>query len=139
MTAALGSLHWLAVIVVAIAGFLLGWLWYGPLFGRAWMAEMKITPETIKAANYNMPKLFGTGFAYTLISTFALAWLLRALGTHGALHGAAVGLVVGVLLVGARLANTSLWENRSLRLQAINLGHEAALFAMQGAILAVWR
>lgn len=139
MIATLGSLNWLAVIAVAIAGFLLGWLWYGALFGKVWMAEMKITPEAVKSGTYNMPKLFGTSFAYTLLSTFGLALLLRAHGTTSAMRGAEMGLFVGVLFVGTRLANGGLWENRTLRLLAINIGHEVVLFAMQGAILAVWR
>ncbi len=139
MTAALGSLNWLAVIVVTVAGFLLGWLWYSALFGKVWMAEMKITPESIKAADYNMPALFGSGLAYTLVSTFALALLLRAHGTTSPLHGAEIGALIGLLVVGARMANGGLWEKRSLRLQAINIGHETVLFAVQGAILAVWR
>ena len=37
-----------------------------------------------------------------------------------------------------RMLNGSMWEQRSLRLQAINVGHELALFALQGAILGVW-
>jgi hypothetical protein len=139
MTAALGSLNWLAVVAVAIIGFLIGWLWYGPLFGKVWLAEMKITPESIKSGNYNMPRLFGSSFAYTLVSTFALTWLLRARGTTEPVHGAELGVVLGLLIVGARMANGGLWEQRTFRLQAINIGHEVALFAVQGAILSVWR
>lgn len=139
MSDALGSLNWFAVIVMTIAGFMIGWLWYGLLFGRVWMAEMNITRESMKANPPNMPKLFGTGLALTLVSTFALAWLLRALGTTHALNGAELGAVLGLLVVGARMANGGLWENRSLKLSAINIGHEVALFAVQGAVLAVWR
>jgi hypothetical protein len=137
---ALFSVNYVAVIVVTIAGFLLGWLWYSSvLFAKPWMVEMKITPELIKAANFSMPRLFGTSLILTLISTFALAWLLRGQVVIGPLHGAEFGATVGLLMVGARLANGGLWEQRSLRLQAINIGHEVALFALQGAILASWR
>lgn len=42
-------LNYVHVLVVTIAGFLLGWLWHSPvLFGKAWMAEMKITEEMAK-------------------------------------------------------------------------------------------
>jgi len=138
MTNALGSLNWLAVIVVTVAGFMIGWLWYGVLFGKAWMAEMKITPEAA-AAKPNMARFFITGFVLTLISTFALAWILRGHGTASAMKGAEWGAMIGLLLVGARLANGGVWECRSLKLQAINVGHELVMFAVQGAILAVWR
>jgi len=128
------------VVVVAIAGFFLGWLWYSPvLFAKSWMAEMKISPESIKEGNYNMPKLFGTALILTLMSTFALAWLITALHSESAFKGEELGAMVGLLLVGTRLTNGGLWEQRSCRLLAITIGHEVVLFTMQGAILAAWR
>ena len=30
------NVSWLAVIVGAIVSFLVGWIWYGPLFGKGW-------------------------------------------------------------------------------------------------------
>ena len=133
------SLNYLAVALTAVAGFMLGWLWYSLLFGKAWMAEMKITEETMKAAaEKGMARFFATGFAYTFLSTLGLAVLLKAHGSAGALKGAEFGLFVGAFLVGMRMLNGSMWEQRTLRLQAINLGHELALFTLQGVILAVW-
>jgi hypothetical protein len=40
---------------------------------------------------------------------------------------------------GARLLNSGVWEDRSARLLAINLGHESVLFTLPGAILGIWR
>ena len=139
MMAALGSLNYLAVIVVAIAGFIIGWLWYGVLFGKAWMAEMKITPEAAAAAKSKMAKFFAGGFLCTVVSTFALAWLLAAHHTAGALKGTELGAMLGLLLVGARFANSGVWEQRTCKLTVINVAHEVVMFAVQGAILAVWR
>jgi len=138
---ALTQLNYLAVLGTAVAGFLLGWLWYSPvLFARPWMAEMKFTPEKIKeCAQQGMAKFFVQGFVYTLLGTFGLAVLLRAHGTTSWVKGAEFGAFVGLILIGARLLNAAVWEQRTLKLQAINLGHELVLFAVQGAILAVWR
>ena len=41
MMHAIMRVNYLAVIVVAIVGFMLGWLWFSPvLFVKAWMEEM---------------------------------------------------------------------------------------------------
>ena len=40
------TINHLAVIAAAIASFVLGGLWFGPLFGSAWMKENGFTPET---------------------------------------------------------------------------------------------
>ena len=36
------------------------------------------------------------------------------------------------------MLNASLWEDRSVKLSAINAGHEIAVYALQGAILGAW-
>lgn len=141
MLQAIASLNYVAVLTVTVAGFLLGWMWYSPvLFAKAWMAEMKITEETMKeAAKKGMAHFFIRGFLYTALGTFGLAVLIKAHGSIGALAGVKFGLFVGITIAGARLLNASVWENRSIRLLAINLGHEVALFMLQGAIFGVWR
>jgi hypothetical protein len=137
---ALTHLNYLAVLVTAVAGFMIGWLWYSVLFGKAWMAEMKITEAQMKESQAKgMAKYFAQGFLFTLISTVGLATLLRAHGTTDWVKGAELGAFVGLLVVGARLLNGGVWEHRSLRLSAINVGHEVAMFAVQGAILVAWR
>jgi hypothetical protein len=137
---AITHLNYLAVLVTAVAGFMIGWLWYSALFGKAWMAEMKITEEKMKEAQAKgLAKYFIQGFVYTLLGTVGLAVLLRAHGTTDWVKGAELGGFVGLLVVGSRLLSAGVWENRSLRLSAINVGHEVVLFAVQGAILAIWR
>jgi len=133
-------LNYLAVLVTAVVGFLLGWLWYSPvLFAKSWMAEMEFTEESMKAAMaQGMAKLFATGFLYTLLSSFGLDVLIEVRHTASLVTGAEVGAFVGLFLVGVRMLNASLWEQRSFKLQAITIGHEVVLFTLQGAILGIW-
>jgi hypothetical protein len=56
------SLNHLAIITAAILAFIIGGAWYGPLFGRAWMHETGITPES--AAAGNQAKIFGLAFLW---------------------------------------------------------------------------
>jgi Na+/H+ antiporter NhaA len=89
----LGDVNWLAILVGAIAWFLIGALWYGPLFGKAWMASTGIDPrqgERPSAAIYVFPLL-----AY-LVATIALAMLAAATGSETLGHGIILGLVVGI-------------------------------------------
>lgn len=137
---ALTHLNWIAVFVVTLAGFLLGWLWFSPaLFAKSWMHEMGMTKESFETNPPNMGVLFGSCFFYTLLSTLGLAVLLQAHGTHEWLRGAEFGALVGVLLVAPRMLNGALWEFRSARLLRITIGYEIVTFIVQGAILAVWR
>ena len=141
MTHAILTLNYLHVLGVTVVGFLLGWLWYSPvLFVKPWLAEMKITEEQMKAsAQKGMAKFFLSAFLYTFISTFGLAALLNAHRPTWWGGGALVGGFVGLCIVGARFFNGGVWEQRSLRLLAINVGHEVVLFTLQGTLLVVLR
>ena len=46
-----------AVLVATLSTFLVGWLWYGPLFGKAWMSASGMTEEKVQQGN--MGKIFG--------------------------------------------------------------------------------
>jgi len=140
MTHALASLNPLAILAVSLLGFFLGALWYSRLlFVRPWMADAKITPEMWKAKPGRGPILMGATFLLTIVSTTTLATLLAANYTRGALRGAELGVLLGVGLVAARHATNELFELKTIRHYAIVSGFDVALFAVQGAILGVWR
>lgn len=136
---ALFEIDYLAVLVTAVAGFLIGWLWYSPvLFAKPWMAEMKITEEMMKeAAAKGMAGFFIRSFLYTLFSTAALYLLIASRGYPNVIKGVGIGVFAG-LFVGLRFLNGAVWEQKSAKLLAITVGHEVALFAAQGAILGAW-
>ena len=140
MTHALASLNPVAILAVSFLCFLIGGLWYSPLlFAKAWMQEMKFTPETMKAQSRGLARTMGGALLLTLVSTAALATLLSAQLVASPLKGAELGLFVGAGLVAAREGTNALFENRTLRHFMIVAGHDAVLLTLQGAILAVWR
>ena len=66
--------HWLAILVAAVAGFAVGGVWYGPLFGKAWMNARGIAKED--TAGMNMPLIFGTTYVLNVIMAFALVQIV---------------------------------------------------------------
>ena len=140
MIPAITSLNPVAILVVSVLCFLIGGLWYSPLlFVKAWMKEMKITPESMKAQDKSMAKTMGTAFLLTVISTTTLASLLAMRHTMSALSGAELGFFVGAGLVAAREGTNAVFESRTFKHFAIVAGHDITLLVIQGAILAVWR
>lgn len=141
MTHAILSLDYFHVLIVALLGFALGWLWYSPvLFAKVWMKEMRLTEAMMReAAEDGMARFFIQAFFFTFVSTFGLAAILNAHRPTWWGGGALVGAFIGLCIVGARLANAGIWEQRSFKLLAITIGHEVTVFAIQGAILAIWR
>ena len=104
------SLNYLAVLVTAVVGFMFGWLWYSALFGKIWMADMKVTEADIAAAKGKMGGKMAAGFGATAVSTLGLALLVAARHSGGgAVPGAEFGALVGALVVGARMFTGALW------------------------------
>jgi hypothetical protein len=134
------SLNYFHVFAVTVVGFLLGWLWYSPLmFSKAWVDEMQISAQALANCKGKMGQVTAVAFLFTLLSTFGLAVLFDAHNTAGAVKGAEFGAFVGAIVVGSRMLNSAVWENRSTRLLRINVGHEIVLFEVQGALLGLWR
>jgi Protein of unknown function (DUF1761) len=140
MMHALTSLNPIAILAVSVLGFLIGAVWYSPLlFVKAWLEEMKITPEMMKDRPKGMAKPMISALLLTVISTVTLATLLAACHVASPLKGAGLGLFVGMGLVAAREGTNAGFEMRTLRHFMIFAGHDVVLLVVQGAILAVWR
>jgi len=85
-------ISWIAVIASTVAAFVLGGLWYGPLFSKPWMREMGVD-RTFKQRTPR-PVLFGSAITLNFLAALVFAVfvgpapsLLLALGA-----GAGVGL-----------------------------------------------
>lgn len=129
------EIHWLAVIAAAVAGFVVGGLWYGPLFGKAWMAERGVTPESAKAGT-NMPLIFGTTFVLNLIAAFVLDHVFGTYG-HPAM-GLAVMISGGIAaaFVVTSIGVNYLFSRVSLKLFLIDAGYWMVIYCVMGALLA---
>jgi hypothetical protein len=45
------AINWLAVLLAAVAHQAIGFLWYGPLFGRLWMERRGLSREQVAAGD----------------------------------------------------------------------------------------
>lgn len=126
--------NWLAILVAALAGFAVGGIWYGPLFGKAWMRESGVSLEKARAAN--KPKLFGTVFVLNLIAAGSLAMFIGPSGSWR--FGLFAGFMTGLTFISTALGVIYLFEARSLRLWLINAGYQTVIFSLMGTILGAW-
>jgi len=127
-------IHPLPVLVAALAGFAVGGLWYGPLFGAAWQQETGVRAEQMKSAN--LPRLYGSVLALNLVGALALTQFIGRSPTWQ--HGLLVALAAGLTLVSTSLAVSYLFEFRSLKLWCINAGYQTVIFGVMGTILGAW-
>lgn len=128
------DLNWLAVLAAAVSAFVLGGLWYGPLFKRAWCREAGIEPD---AAPAHPARIFAVAFVCSLLAAFAFALLLGP--NSSAADGLAAGAVVGLFFVAMSFGINYAFAQRSLTLWMIDSGYHVAQFSLYGLILGGWR
>jgi hypothetical protein len=129
------KVNYLAVLVSAIAFFFLGFLWYGLLFAKPWMALEGMTPNT-------QPKNVATAYLISFVAQIFLCYAI-AVACRWRNANLATGTLLGIFLWAAFVLTTTLtaqlFEGRSLELWAINYGYDLAGMAIAGAILGGWR
>ncbi len=65
--------NYVAVLLSGILAMVMGFLWYGPIFGKEWTRLVGFTPEKMAKAKKNMPQTYGIMFISSLVMAYALA------------------------------------------------------------------
>ena len=65
------TINYTAITIAVLSNFALGWIWYGPLFGKIWAREMKIdiSAHPDKSAMFK-------GMFFMVIGNFLMAYVL---------------------------------------------------------------
>lgn len=130
----ISAFSWLGILVAALSGFVIGGLWYGPLFQKPWMKLTGITKE--QGAQANMAVTFGGAYVLNVI---AATGIVIVLGEHrGWLAGLHTGAFTAFFFVATALGVIYLFEQRPFKLWCINAGYQLVNFAAMGTILGVW-
>ena len=131
------GINFWAVLVAALANFLIGGLWYSPaLLGKAWMRANGFSDEDLKKGSPAV--IFGLSFLFCLIMAANLAAFLA--GPETTLGFAiAAGGAAGLGWAALGLAVVALFERRPPSYMLINGGYLTVSFLAMGAILGAWR
>ncbi|MHC4377695.1 MAG: DUF1761 domain-containing protein [Planctomycetota bacterium] len=132
-----GDLNWLAILVATIVSFVLGGLWYGPLFGQAWMAAVGKTEEQIRAEG-TAGRAMGISFLTQVVASTMLAIVFQLIGLEGWDDGAVLGALIGVGFIATSMASDYAFCNWGSRLWLIQSGYRIVYTALSGAILGQW-
>ena len=97
----LADVNWIAVLVAAVAAFVLGGLWYGPLFGKTWQGHVGLSDEDL-ASKGHPAVIMGSAFLLTVVQAAVLgATLPSGAGIAGAVGHA---LIIAIAFVATAFA-----------------------------------
>ena len=129
--------NWLAILVAVVIRMAVGTLWYSPvMFVKPWQALTGVTPDSMRAG---ISKAIGVDLVMSLLMALVLQQVAAGFGVTDPISGvfAAVHVWVGFVVATA----LPLWgyENRPLKLIAINSGHNLVALVLMGAAFGLIR
>jgi hypothetical protein len=140
-------INYVAILVAAAANIVLGFLWYGPLFGKAWIKEMGLSPDQKPA-----PGVMMRGMILMIVGSFLTAYVLAfsveiwrpstwslGLDRPNWVYGHAAGFFTWIGFHVPVLFNSVAWEMRSWKLFTINAAYHFVSLQAIGLTLAYWR
>ena len=134
LVTAFESINWLSIFVAALSSFVVGGLWYGPIFGKVWMRSFGFTEEDLKKRN--VPLTFGLSLLLAFIAALILDMFIGV--DAGLAFGASAGFFAGFGWVATMLGILYLFEMQSLKAYSINAGYCILTLTIIGAILGAW-
>ena len=136
--------NFIAILVAVVVNFFLGFIWYTPLFGKAWGKEMGYDPH-MKPDKSLMMK----GMLFMVIGNFLFAWVLaHNIAAWGFVPGAKEMNPLSSGLMAAFFTwlgfyfpgefGGTVWENHSWKLFWINTGYQFLSLLVVALILTHW-
>lgn len=134
--------YW-AIAVCAILSMVIGFVWYGPLFGKKWAQIIGATARTAeerKKMQASAGPLYLVQFVLSLFQVWVLAYYIAG---WQAAPGVVNALWIWAAFVIPTIAGSSMWNNDSGKVKwtrfLLQGGYQLVLFVVYGLILSSWR
>jgi hypothetical protein len=132
----LGRLNYLAIVAAAVAGMVLGAIWYNPaVLGAKWMEAAGLTapPEG------GMAKAYALGFIVALVVAFCLALIVDWVKGESWRCGVGIAIVCWLGFAITVRADNVIFGGRPIGLFWIDGGYDLLAYIVMGAIIGAWR
>ncbi len=129
-----------AILACGVTSLVIGFVWYGPLFGKAWAGYTGWTEEKIKTVPAaRMARTYILTLLAALVTAFVLDMLAWAINATSALQGLVLGLLTGIGFAAMAFATTHLFEHKPVGLWLIVSGYQVVYQVAAAVIVAIWR
>ncbi len=137
------TINYWAVLVCGVLAMIIGYVWYGPLFGKAWLKVIKATDldlEARRAMQKRAMPLYLVQFVLTLFQAYVLSYYIA--GWKEA-SGVENSLWIWAAFVMPVIAGTAMWNNDSKEISwarfLIQSGYQLTIFVVFGLIISYWK
>ena len=132
------KVNWTAVIVAAVAHFLLGAVWF-TIFQQAWLNGIGKTMEQLKLEAGSATLAYIVAFLCNIVMARVLAQVILATGETSGFQGMKVGMFIWAGFVATTFMTEYAFEARHISIWAINAGYALVGLLIMGGILGAWK
>lgn len=132
----MGEFNWLAVLLGTLAFFVVGAIWYGVLFGKAWQKAAGLTEESVQSGS--MALIFGLTLLFELLVASTL-WhaIVRSGASDRGVMMMAVGF--GATIMVPAIGINYLYLRKTFTHFLIDAGHLVVGMAAMGGVFLLFR
>lgn len=135
------TVNYAAVLVSAVVSMVVGMVWYGPLFGKKWIALAGISEKQVKEGQKKgmagmMPQMVAGLISYVVLA-YVLSMIVDFAGAKTAVEGAITGFWIWLGFLATTSLSMVLWEGKKFELYLLNNAYMLVVLALAGAIVAV--
>lgn len=135
-------INFMAVLVAAVANFMIGFLMHGPVAGKLWMKLANITPTGNEKFSDMVPQMV-KNFIVNIVLAYVLAVVIFVTASYYNNVGNIVGgmgiafwMWLGFIVTASSME--VIWMNKSYKLWFFEIFATLLSFLAMGAILAAW-
>jgi len=133
-------INYLAVLVSAVAIFLLGGLWYSPaMFAKKWIALQGKTMEDTKTSPGPTASMYIQVFICGLLTAWVMAIAIGLLPVFSVVRGLKLAVICWLGFAAATSYGTSLFSMKPKQLWLIDTSYNLVSFVIAAAIIGAWR
>ena len=128
--------NWLEIVVAAVTAMVLGFLWYGPIFGKYWMKLTGMTEAKMnEAKKKGMARSYATMMVSALVMAYALSMFISKIGANSMMDGVLVGFWAWLGFAAPVQLSKVLWGSDTWELYYLETGYYLVSLVLMGAII----
>lgn len=133
------DVNYFGIIASGIFMMILGYAWYGPLFGKPWMKMVGLKKEDMSGMNgAQMAKTYGLMFVSSLVMAYVFAYILGVFQVETIFTAVTAAFWTWLGFIATTMFSGILWLKKPMNLFVIDAGYYLAGLIGIGIILTLW-
>jgi len=132
-------INYLAVLVAAVLNMVVGFFWYGPVFGKMWKDLMGFTDQSMQNMKLTATQAMIGGFITSLIMAYVLAHFVVIYGAVGIAGAFELAFWIWLGFMATVCLGSFLWEGKSFKLFLLNTANQFVSLFLMTVVLVMWQ